>query len=84
MPLKADLPATEPVVGCTVRLAHPLPVCAGVQIFQVGTEGVRESLGAVRRAHPAGYIMYAYGWASREELSAAGEWWAHAQRSGAA
>lgn len=68
----------------TVRLAHPLPVCAGVQIFQVGPEGVRESLDAARRAHPAGYIMYAYGWASHEELSAAGEWWAHELRRGAA
>ncbi len=58
----------------TVRLCAPARACAGVQVFQVGAQGVREALDAARAAQPAGYMLYAYGWASEDELRAAGEW----------
>lgn len=68
----------------TVRLSSPVPACAGVQIFQVGPQGVREALDAARAGHPAGYMLYAYGWASEDELQAAGEWWERRGQGGRA
>lgn len=49
-------------------------VAAGVQIWQVGSEGVRSALDHALAARPDGYIFYCYGWATLEELTAAGDW----------
>lgn len=68
----------------TVRGSAPVPACAGVQVFQVGSRGVFQALEAARAAGPAGYMLYAYGWASEDELRTAGEWWESLERAGEA
>lgn len=49
-------------------------LAAGLQLWQVGPSGVRTALEHARLADPDGFIFYCYGWASVEELAAAGEW----------
>lgn len=47
---------------------------AGLQIWQMGRAGVREALEYAIAAKPRGVILHCYGWATREELAAAGDW----------
>ncbi len=47
---------------------------AGLQIWHMGRPGVREALEYAIAAKPRGVILHCYGWATREELAAAGDW----------
>jgi hypothetical protein len=47
---------------------------AGLQIWQMGRDGVEEALTHAREARPDGVILHCYGWATMEEIAAAGDW----------
>lgn len=47
---------------------------AGLQIWDVGRAGVGEALECAIAAKPRGVILHCYGWATYEELAAAGDW----------
>lgn len=48
-------------------------VAAGLQIWQVGVAGVREVIEQAALARPDAYFLFSYGWASLDELDAAGD-----------
>lgn len=47
---------------------------AGLQIWQVGEDGVRSALEHALMAEPSGVVLHCYGWATSDEISAAGQW----------
>lgn len=55
---------------------------AGLQIWQVGRKGVHEALESAIAAGPDGVILHCFGWATREELKAAGDWLRQRGRAG--
>jgi hypothetical protein len=40
----------------------------------MGREGVEEALAHAKKAAPDGVILHCYGWATLEEITAAGDW----------
>jgi hypothetical protein len=47
---------------------------AGLQIWHVGKDGVQSALEHARMAEPNGVVLHCYGWATSDEISAAGQW----------
>jgi hypothetical protein len=47
---------------------------AGLQIWHVGEDGVRSALDHARMAEPDGVVLHCFGWATSDEMSAAGRW----------
>ena len=48
-------------------------LAAGVQLWQVGPNGVRAAVEHAALARPDGFIFFCYGWATADELVAAGD-----------
>ena len=55
-------------------LAGRSKLAAGLQLWQLGPEGVESALEHASRVETDGIILFCYGWATREELAAAGDW----------
>jgi len=55
-------------------LAGHSKMLAGLQIWHVGKDGVRSALEYACRAEPNGVVIHCYGWATSDEISAAGQW----------
>ncbi|UCB45545.1 MAG: hypothetical protein JSV25_15265 [Spirochaetota bacterium] len=55
-------------------LAGHSKILAGLQIWQVGKDGVYSALEHAFMAEPHGVILHCFGWATSEEISAAGQW----------
>lgn len=49
-------------------------LAAGIQLWQLGREGVYDALKHALAAQPNGVFLHCYGWATTDELQAAGEW----------
>jgi hypothetical protein len=49
-------------------------LAAGLQLWQMGPDGVREALEHAALAHPDGVFFHCHGWATLDELEAAGNW----------
>lgn len=49
-------------------------VATGLQLWQVGEAGIRESLAHAWKAQPDGIIFHCHGWATLAELEVAGDW----------
>jgi hypothetical protein len=49
-------------------------LAAGLQLWQMGPAGVRDALDHALAASPDGVILHCYGWSTRDELQAAGDW----------
>ncbi len=47
---------------------------AGLQIWHVGVDGVRSALEHALLAKPDGVVLHCYGWATSDEIRAAGDW----------
>lgn len=58
-------------------LGNHSQLAAGLQIWGMGRDGVHEALEHALRARPDGVFLYGYGWATFEEMAAAGEWLRH-------
>jgi hypothetical protein len=48
-------------------------LAAGLQLWQVGPEGVRAAVEQAALAQPDGFMFFCYGWATADELAAAGD-----------
>ena len=55
-------------------LAGHSKMLAGLQIWHVGKDGVHSALDHARMAEPNGVVIHCYGWATSDEISAAGQW----------
>lgn len=55
-------------------LAGRSKMLAGLQIWHVGKDGVRSALEHAHKAETDGVIIHCYGWATSDEISAAGQW----------
>jgi hypothetical protein len=55
-------------------LAGHSKMLAGLQIWHVGEDGVRSALEHALKAEPSGVVLHCYGWATSDEISAAGQW----------
>jgi hypothetical protein len=49
-------------------------LAAGLQLWQMGPDGVREALSHAAQARPDGIFFHCHGWATLDELEAAGTW----------
>jgi hypothetical protein len=49
-------------------------LAAGLQLWQMGPEGVREALDYAMRAKPDGVFFHCFGWTTHDEFKAAGDW----------
>lgn len=47
---------------------------AGLQMWHVGADGVHSALEHALLAEPDGVVLHCYGWATSDEIRAAGEW----------
>jgi hypothetical protein len=66
--ITSEMRLAKKMLGNHARLA------AGVGIWDVGVDGVRDALESAAKAEPDGIWMHCYGWATMDELAAAGEW----------
>ena len=64
---------TETALAATLLDGHS-KLAAGLQLWQMGREGVREALEHALMARPDGVFLHCYGWSTPEELQAAGDW----------
>jgi hypothetical protein len=55
-------------------LAGHSKMLSGLQIWHVGKDGVRSALEHALKAEPSGVVLHCYGWATSDEISAAGQW----------
>lgn len=55
-------------------LAGRSKMLAGLQIWHVGKDGVCSALEHAHKAETDGVIIHCYGWATSDEISAAGQW----------
>ena len=55
-------------------LSERSKMLAGLQIWHVGADGVRSALEHALLANPDGVVLHCYGWATDDEIRAAGEW----------
>ncbi len=65
---------TEETAFTAALLAGRSRPVAGLQLWQMGPEGVRTALENAVAADPAGVILHCYGWSSEAEMRAAGDW----------
>jgi hypothetical protein len=71
--LDAEFITVESILTKEMLASHSKLV-AGLQIWQVGVDGVHSALDHAYNAQPSGVVLHCYGWATSDEIKAAGQW----------